>query len=154
MQPSKPTAPTRIEHCCFTPTTPHRPRHPRRRPALAPHAVDRAGRQRRQVLRGVGGVVAAAVGVADGRLDRLLRRRRQLCAVARGAGPDVARALAGGAVRAPRAWPPSGCSCSRNDAIGNLAVMGSAFGVFGTGSAWPDLVVATGATGVSRQARA
>ena len=32
--------------------------------------------------------------------------------------------------------------------------MGSAFGVFGTGSAWPDLVVASGATGVSRQARA
>ncbi|WBU40574.1 MULTISPECIES: cation transporter [Marinobacter] len=32
--------------------------------------------------------------------------------------------------------------CSRNDAIGNLAVMGAALGVFGTGSAWPDLVVA------------
>ena len=33
--------------------------------------------------------------------------------------------------------------CSRNDAIGNLAVMVAAFGVFGTGSAWPDLVVAS-----------
>ena len=32
--------------------------------------------------------------------------------------------------------------CSRNDAIGNLAVMGAALGVFGTGHAWPDLVVA------------
>lgn len=32
--------------------------------------------------------------------------------------------------------------CSRNDAIGNLAVMGAALGVFGTGSAWPDLLVA------------
>lgn len=32
--------------------------------------------------------------------------------------------------------------CSRNDAIGNLAVMGAALGVFGTGSAWPDLIVA------------
>ncbi|MBZ2168868.1 cation transporter [Marinobacter sp. F4216] len=32
--------------------------------------------------------------------------------------------------------------CSRNDAIGNLAVMAAAFGVFGTGSAWPDLIVA------------
>lgn len=32
--------------------------------------------------------------------------------------------------------------CSRNDAIGNLAVMGAAIGVFGTGSAWPDLLVA------------
>ncbi|WP_332774510.1 cation transporter [Polaromonas sp.] len=32
--------------------------------------------------------------------------------------------------------------CSRNDAIGNLAVMGAALGVFGTGAAWPDLAVA------------
>lgn len=32
--------------------------------------------------------------------------------------------------------------CSRNDAIGNLAVMAAALGVFGTGSSWPDLVVA------------
>ncbi|MBA3592211.1 MAG: cation transporter [Polaromonas sp.] len=32
--------------------------------------------------------------------------------------------------------------CSRNDAIGNLAVMLAALGVFGTGSAWPDLSVA------------
>jgi Co/Zn/Cd efflux system component len=32
--------------------------------------------------------------------------------------------------------------CSRNDAIGNLAVVGAALGVFGTGSAWPDLAVA------------
>ncbi len=33
--------------------------------------------------------------------------------------------------------------CSRNDAIGNVAVMLAAIGVFGTGSAWPDLIVAT-----------
>jgi Co/Zn/Cd efflux system component len=32
--------------------------------------------------------------------------------------------------------------CSRNDAIGNLAVMLAALGVFGVGSAWPDLAVA------------
>jgi len=32
--------------------------------------------------------------------------------------------------------------CSRNDALGNLAVMLAAAGVFGTGSAWPDLLVA------------
>jgi Co/Zn/Cd efflux system component len=31
--------------------------------------------------------------------------------------------------------------CSRNDAIGNIAVMLAAFGVFGTGSGWPDLAV-------------
>lgn len=33
--------------------------------------------------------------------------------------------------------------CSRNDAIGNVAVFIAAIGVFGTGSAWPDLVVAS-----------
>jgi Co/Zn/Cd efflux system component len=52
--------------------------------------------------------------------------------------------------------------CSRNDAIGNLAVMGAALGVFGTGTAWPDLLVAcvmaglalTAAYSVMRQARA
>jgi Co/Zn/Cd efflux system component len=32
--------------------------------------------------------------------------------------------------------------CTRNDAIGNLAVMLAALGVFGTGTAWPDLAVA------------
>lgn len=32
--------------------------------------------------------------------------------------------------------------CSRNDAIGNIAVMIAAAGVFGTASAWPDLIVA------------
>ncbi|MBC7918501.1 MAG: cation transporter, partial [Rhodoferax sp.] len=33
--------------------------------------------------------------------------------------------------------------CSRNDALGNLAVMAAAMGVFGTGQAWPDLAVAS-----------
>ena len=32
--------------------------------------------------------------------------------------------------------------CTRNDAIGNVAVMVAVLGVFGTGTAWPDLVVA------------
>jgi hypothetical protein len=32
--------------------------------------------------------------------------------------------------------------CSRNDAIGNVAVLAAAAGVFGTGTAWPDLLVA------------
>jgi len=32
--------------------------------------------------------------------------------------------------------------CSRNDAIGNIAVVAAALGVFGTGTAWPDLAVA------------
>lgn len=33
--------------------------------------------------------------------------------------------------------------CSRNDAIANVAVVAAALGVFGTGTAWPDLVVAS-----------
>ena len=32
--------------------------------------------------------------------------------------------------------------CSQNDAISNIAVMVAALGVFGTGTAWPDLIVA------------
>lgn len=32
--------------------------------------------------------------------------------------------------------------CSRNDAIGNLAVVLAALGVFGTGTQWPDVLVA------------
>jgi Co/Zn/Cd efflux system component len=32
--------------------------------------------------------------------------------------------------------------CTRNDAIGNVAVMLAALGVFGTGTRWPDLLVA------------
>ena len=32
--------------------------------------------------------------------------------------------------------------CSRNDAIGNLAVMIAALGVWGTATGWPDLIVA------------
>ncbi|KEO54646.1 cation transporter [Thioclava indica] len=32
--------------------------------------------------------------------------------------------------------------CSRNDVIANLAVLGAALGVFGTGTGWPDIIVA------------
>jgi Co/Zn/Cd efflux system component len=52
--------------------------------------------------------------------------------------------------------------CSRNDAIGNLAVVAAAAGVFGTHSAWPDVIVAaiiallglSGGWHIMRQARA
>ena len=33
--------------------------------------------------------------------------------------------------------------CSRNDAIGNIAVILAAVGIFASGSRWPDLLVAT-----------
>lgn len=50
--------------------------------------------------------------------------------------------------------------CTRNDAIGNVAVLLAAVGVFGSGAGWPDYVVAaimsglalTGAVQVTRQA--
>lgn len=50
--------------------------------------------------------------------------------------------------------------CSRNDAIGNVAVMIAALGVWGTATGWPDLIVAgamaglflTSATQIVRQA--
>lgn len=38
--------------------------------------------------------------------------------------------------------------CSRNDAIGNVAVMIAAFGVWGTTTAWPDLIVAAIMAGI------
>lgn len=52
--------------------------------------------------------------------------------------------------------------CSRNDAIGNIAVVAAALGVFGTGTAWPDIAVAvilaglgvSGGWQIVRQARA
>lgn len=51
--------------------------------------------------------------------------------------------------------------CTRNDAIGNVAVLLAALGVFGTGTRWPDLLVAAvmaglalaAGTSVLRQAR-
>lgn len=52
--------------------------------------------------------------------------------------------------------------CSRNDAVGNAAVLLAATGVFGTSTAWPDLAMAalmaglalSGAIGVIKRARA
>lgn len=38
--------------------------------------------------------------------------------------------------------------CSRNDAIGNVAVMLAAAGVWGSATAWPDLIVAAGMAGL------
>lgn len=41
--------------------------------------------------------------------------------------------------------------CSRNDAIGNIAVMLAALGVLGTGTGWPDLLVAVGMAALALQ---
>jgi Co/Zn/Cd efflux system component len=63
-------------------------------------------------------------------------------------------AYRGGDANMPSAW-----ICTRNDVIGNLAVLLAALGVFGTGTGWPDIIVAAimaalalqGATVVIRQ---
>jgi Co/Zn/Cd efflux system component len=39
--------------------------------------------------------------------------------------------------------------CTRNDAIGNLAVLAAAAGVFGSGSGWPDYIVAAIMSGLA-----
>ena len=41
--------------------------------------------------------------------------------------------------------------CSRNDVIGNLAVLLAAVGVFGTGTGWPDVLVAAVMAGLALQ---
>ena len=50
--------------------------------------------------------------------------------------------------------------CTRNDVLGNVAVLWAALGVFGTGAGWPDVIVAAimaalaiqGAAAVAKQA--
>ena len=41
--------------------------------------------------------------------------------------------------------------CTRNDSIGNLAVLAAAAGVLGTGTGWPDIIVATIMAGLAIQ---
>jgi Co/Zn/Cd efflux system component len=65
------------------------------------------------------GVVGTAALIANGGVALMLRRFR------------------GGDANMQSVW-----ICSRNDAIGNLAVMLAALGVFGAGAGWPDVIVA------------
>jgi Co/Zn/Cd efflux system component len=44
--------------------------------------------------------------------------------------------------------------CSRNDVLGNLAVLAAALGVFGTGTLWPDVIVAAVMAGLALQGSA
>jgi Co/Zn/Cd efflux system component len=41
--------------------------------------------------------------------------------------------------------------CTRNDVVGNLAVLAAAAGVFGTGAGWPDVIVAAIMAGLALQ---
>jgi Co/Zn/Cd efflux system component len=55
------------------------------------------------------------------------------------------------AYRAGDANMRSAWICTRNDVLGNLAVLAAAAGVFGTGNGWPDLVVAVIMAGLAVQ---
>jgi Co/Zn/Cd efflux system component len=44
--------------------------------------------------------------------------------------------------------------CTRNDVLGNLAVLLAALGVFGTGTGWPDFIVAATMAGLAMQGAA
>jgi Co/Zn/Cd efflux system component len=44
--------------------------------------------------------------------------------------------------------------CTRNDVLGNLAVLLAAAGVFGTGTGWPDVIVAAIMAGLALQGAA
>jgi Co/Zn/Cd efflux system component len=58
--------------------------------------------------------------------------------IANGASFALLWAYRGGDANMRSAW-----ICTRNDVLGNLAVLLAAAGVFGTGSGWPDVAVAT-----------
>src|SRR5438067_9872155 len=56
-------------------------------------------------------------------------------------------AYRGGDANMQSAW-----ICTRNDVLGNLAVLLAAAGVFGTGTGWPDVIVATIMAGLAQGA--
>jgi Co/Zn/Cd efflux system component len=74
------------------------------------------------------GVVGVAALAANGASFGLLWRHR------------------GGDANMRSAW-----ICTRNDVIGNLAVLFAALGVFGTGTRWPDVAVACVMAGFALQ---
>src|SRR6266508_3970720 len=57
-----------------------------------------------------------------------------------------------------RRWRPtqhrSAWICTRNDVLGNLAVLLAALGVFGIGTGWPDIIVAAIMAGLALQGAA
>src|SRR5229473_586018 len=66
-----------------------------------------------------------------------LRYRAMAALVANGASFGLLWAYRTGDANMRSAW-----ICSRNDVLGNLAVLLAAVGVFGTGTGWPDIIVA------------
>jgi Co/Zn/Cd efflux system component len=69
--------------------------------------------------------------------------------VANGASFGLLWAYRNGDANMRSAW-----ICTRNDVLGNLAVLLAAAGVFGTGTGWPDVIVATIMAGLAIQGSA
>jgi Co/Zn/Cd efflux system component len=69
--------------------------------------------------------------------------------VANAASFGLLWAYRGGDANMRSAW-----ICTRNDVLGNLAVLLAALGVFGTGTGWPDVVVAAIMAGLALQGSA
>jgi Co/Zn/Cd efflux system component len=65
---------------------------------------------------------------------------------ANGASFALLWAYRGGDANMRSAW-----ICTRNDVLGNLAVLLAALGVFGTGTGWPDIIVAAIMAGLALQ---
>jgi len=66
--------------------------------------------------------------------------------VANAASFGLLWAYRGGDANMRSAW-----ICTRNDVLGNLAVLLAALGVFGTGTGWPDVIVAVIMAGLALQ---
>ena len=66
--------------------------------------------------------------------------------VANAASFGLLWAYRGGDANMRSAWV-----CTRNDVLGNLAVLLAALGVFGTGTGWPDVIVAAIMAGLALQ---
>jgi Co/Zn/Cd efflux system component len=66
--------------------------------------------------------------------------------VANAASFGLLWAYRGGDANMRSAW-----ICTRNDVLGNFAVLLAALGVFGTGTGWPDVVVAAIMAGLALQ---
>lgn len=66
--------------------------------------------------------------------------------IANGASFGLLWAYRGGDSNMRSAW-----ICTRNDVLGNLAVLLAAVGVFGTGTGWPDIIVAAIMAGLALQ---
>jgi Co/Zn/Cd efflux system component len=108
--------------------------------ALGPIARARAALAKGTSLAVFGVLVAA--GTVDQAIHQPLPEAATMGAVgALALAVNVAVAALLFSLRRGEANLRSAWLCSRNDAIGNLAVLAAAAGVFGTGTPWPDIAV-------------